>query len=36
MDLETINALACCLDDVYHTSKDGSRKVGRELDPSEG
>ena len=32
MELETINALACCLDDVYNTSPSGSRKVTSRLD----
>lgn len=33
MELETINALACCLDDIYgNSSSDGSRKVTSRLD----
>lgn len=33
MELETINALACCLDDVYNnTTPSGSRKVTSRLD----
>ena len=35
MELETINALACCLDDVYNTSPSGSRKVTSRLDNNE-
>ena len=31
MDLETINALACCLDDVYSVAKNPSRKVTSKL-----
>ena len=31
MDLETVNALACCLDDVYSVTNDASRKVTSKL-----
>ena len=31
MDLETVNALACCLDDVYSVADDASRKVTSKL-----
>ena len=32
MDLETVNALACCLDDVYSVAEDASRKVTSRLE----
>ena len=32
MDLETVNALACCLDAVYSVAEDASRKVTSRLE----